>query len=124
LFAITACCVFVGILGDRFPRRFDATATREHHISPRTETLLAGLKGDYELVVAANFSSLDPAAARRTQDVLDNFSRSSERIHTTEIDVSSSRGLADLDALLLRLVERFKPEIDRQREGLARASQS
>ncbi len=124
VFAVTACCAFAGILADRFPRRFDATSSREHHLSPRTESLLASLKGEYEVVVAANFSSLDQAAARRTQDVLDNFSRSSPSVRTTVIDVSSPRGLSDLDALIGRLLTRFKPALDKQRDGLDRASQA
>ncbi|HMN39225.1 MAG TPA: hypothetical protein PKE29_00150 [Phycisphaerales bacterium] len=124
VFAVTACCAFAGILAERFPRRFDATSTREHHLSPRTEALLTSLTGEYEVVVTANFSTLDPAAARRTQDVLDNFSRASSHVRTTIIDVSSPRGLTDLDALVGRLVARFKPALDKQRDGLERASQA
>lgn len=121
LFAATAVCVFAVILGDRFPMRLDATATREHQLSPRTVDLLKSLQGEYELVVAANFSTLDKTAAGRTQDVLDNFARTSPNVRTTVIDVSSSRGLADLDGLLGRLVERFKPELQTQKKGLASA---
>jgi hypothetical protein len=124
VFAVTACCAFAGILADRFPKRFDATATREHQLSPRTQTLLGSLKDDYELVVAANFSTLDQQAARRTQDVLDNFSRTSPHVQTTIIDVSSARGLIDLDAVMTRLIERFRPQLDKQRDGLDRAAQS
>ena len=119
LFAATAVCVFIVILGDRFPFRKDATSTREHELSPRTLALLNSLQGEYELVVAANFSTLDKTAAGRTQDVLDNFTRKSPNIRSTIIDVSSSRGLTDLDALLGRLVERFKPELETQKKGLA-----
>ncbi len=119
LFAATAVCVFIVILGDRFPFRKDATSTREHELSPRTLALLSSLQGEYELVVAANFSTLDKTAAGRTQDVLDNFTRKSPNIRSTIIDVSSSRGLNDLDALLGRLVDRFKPELETQKKGLA-----
>jgi hypothetical protein len=118
LFAVTTCCVLAIVLGDRFPHRFDATATREHHLSPRTTDLLASLRGEYELVVTANFSTLDQQAARRTEDVLDNFSRATTNIRTTIIDVSSTRGLADLDGLLNRLVERFRPALESQRKGV------
>jgi hypothetical protein len=118
LFAVTACCAFVLVLGDRFPYRIDATATREHHLSARTTELLGSLDGQYELVVAANFSLLDQQAARRTQDVVDNFARSSSHIKATIIDVASARGLADLDAVLNRLIDRFKPSIEKQRAGL------
>ncbi|HVU62578.1 MAG TPA: hypothetical protein VHC70_01280, partial [Phycisphaerales bacterium] len=118
LFAITTCCVLVGILGDRFPRRFDATVTREHQLSERTQKLLKSLDGDYELIIAANFSMLDPQAARRTQDVLDNFSHATTHLRPTVIDAASANGAAQLDAILARLVDRFKPELDKQREGL------
>jgi len=121
LFAATACCAFVGILGDRFPQRFDLTATREHHLSDRTTELLRSLSGKYELVVAANFSTLDQRAVARTQDLLDNFSRASPIVQMTIIDVASPRGIADLDALLRRLIDRFKPDLDKQKSGLEQA---
>lgn len=124
LFAVTACCALAAVLGDRFPKRFDATATREHELSPRTRDLLSSLSGEYELVVAANFSGLDPTSARRTQDVLDNIARSTSKVRTTVIDVSSSRGLTQLDELMGRLVERFKTELDKQAQALKKAEQA
>ena len=121
-FAVTACCAFAVVLADRFPERLDVTATREHHLSERTLELLKSLQGQYEMVVAANFSVLDPQAARRTQDVLDNFGRASpNKIKTTIIDAASSRGRADLDAVLGRLIERFRTGIEQQRKGVETA---
>lgn len=118
LFAVTACCVFAVVLADRFPRRLDVTATREHELSPRTLQLIGDLKDRYEIVVAANFASLDSAGVRRTQDVLDNFARASANIKVTTIDVASSHGIAELDALLARLLDRYKPALEAQRAGL------
>lgn len=121
LFAVTSCVVFGIILSDRFPHRYDVTATREHQLSQRSLDLLKSLSGEYELVVAANFSGADPVAARRTHDVLDNLSRASPNIRTTIIDVASTRGLTDLDALLKRLVERYQSSLDRQAAGIGKA---
>lgn len=121
LFAVTSCVALGVLMADRFPRRYDVTATREHQLSKRSLDLLGGLNGDYELIVAANFSGVDPIAARRTQDVLDNIARASPRVRTTVIDVASTGGLADLDALLKRLVDRFQPALDRQAAGAGNA---
>ena len=40
LLAITATCVFVGVLTSRLHARIDVTATREHRLSERTRALL------------------------------------------------------------------------------------
>jgi hypothetical protein len=122
LLAISACSLFMIVVADRLPRRFDVTATREHQLSPRTLGLLRELNAPYEIVVAGNFAGADPLAAGRTQDVLDNFTRSSRHISSTVIDVSGSQGLSQLDALLNRLVARFKNELDRQQAGVTRAA--
>ncbi len=121
LLAATAVCTLAILLSDRFPYRLDATATREHQLSPRSLELLGSLSGDYELVVAANFATLDPASVRRTQDVLDNFVRASPRVRATIIDVASGDGLNKLDALLARLNDRFRAELDAQHAGLLTA---
>lgn len=121
LLAVSAVCVLAIVISDRFPRRLDVTSTREHQLSERTGQLLRTLTGDYEVVVAANFSTIEPAHARRTQDVLDNFVRTSPRLRTTIIDVASGDGLAKLDALLARLAERFKSELAAQSSGVSAA---
>lgn len=118
LLAVSAVCVLAIILSDRYPWRLDATATREHQLSPRTQQLLGNLAGDYELVVAANFSTLEPASARRTQDVLDNFVRTSPKVRATIIDVAAADGLNQVDALVDRLAQRFKAELGAQQAGL------
>ncbi|MBY0311113.1 MAG: GldG family protein [Phycisphaerales bacterium] len=121
LLAVSAVCVLAIVISDRFPHRLDATSTREHQLSDRTRQLLQSLSGDYEVVVAANFSTIEPAHSRRTQDVLDNFVRSSPRVRTTIIDVASGDGLTKLDALLARLADRFKNELSAQNSGLTAA---
>lgn len=118
LLAVSAVCVLAIVISDRFPGRLDVTSTREHQLSERTRQLLQTLSGEYEIVVAANFSTIEPAHARRTQDVLDNFVRTSPKVRTTIIDVASGDGLTKLDALLARLADRFKNELSAQTSGL------
>jgi hypothetical protein len=117
--AVSATCVLAGLIADRFPARWDVTATREHRLSQRTTDLLSGVSGKYEIVVAASLGEADPVAARRTSDVLDNFTRASPLIETTLIDISSQRGLEQLDAVMTRLLERYRGELDRQAMGLS-----
>lgn len=119
LFAVTACCVLGALIADRFPQRFDVTATREHQLSTRTIDLLNSLTGDFEIVVAANFAELDPTATSRTRAVLGNLARSSPRLKTTFLDVASVTGQAELDATLARLLDRYRGELEQQ-AGAAR----
>lgn len=115
LLSVSASAVFIGLIGARFPYRIDATASREHRLSPRTQALLDQLEGTYEIVVAASRSSVDRRAYQRTRDVLDTFDRASDKIRVTFIDTGSARGVSEYDALLRRLADQFAGEIDAQR---------
>ncbi|MBC7773216.1 MAG: hypothetical protein H7210_12020 [Pyrinomonadaceae bacterium] len=117
LLSVTASFVFIGLIGTRFPYRFDATASREHRLSERTQAMLAKLEGSYEIVVAASRSSIDRRSYQRTRDVLDTFDRSSDKVRVTFIDTGSSRGIGEYDALLKRLAEQYAGEIDAQRKA-------
>ena len=109
--SVTLICLFAGVIAARLPMRIDATATREHMLSPRTQGLLKGLKDPYEIVVAVNGAAIDAGGARRTQDVLDAFERTSPKVKVTMIDVSSTRGVGEMDSLLSRLGERYRGEL-------------
>lgn len=121
LLAVTAVVGFLGVLADRYPQRLDATSSRQHRLSPRTTDLLAGLQGDYELVIVTSLDGVEPRAIARTQDVLDNFARSAPDLRVTAIDVASAKGPAELDAVLSRLVERYEPSLRAVREGVSAA---
>lgn len=121
LLAIVCVCGFAMVLADRFPVRADLTATREHRLSPKTVEILREVTGPIEIVVTANVSSIDPRAFRRTQDVLDLFARASDRIRVTAIDTASSHGIAQLDAVLARLVERNRALLDQHAGTIGRA---
>lgn len=118
VFAATAVCVLAGLLAARFPARIDATATREHRLSARTEAVLAGLKEPYEIIVAANFAMLEPGTADRTRGVLQNLERASGNVRVTEIDVGARGGAERLDETMRRIVDRFRPQLEAQRKGL------
>ena len=114
LLAVTACCALGALIADRFPQRFDVTATREHQLSTRTTDMLGSLNGDFEIVVAANFAELDPTATSRTRAVLGNLARATPRLRTTLLDIASVTGQAELDALLSRLLDRYRGDLERQ----------
>lgn len=120
--AVTFICVFAGVIAARLPARWDVTATREHMLSPRTRDLLKSLKDPYEIVVAVNGSAIDGAAARRTQDVLDAFARGGSAVKVTAIDVSSARGVSELDGVLERLSSRYRAELDAYRSVIGASS--
>lgn len=106
--AVLVSVTLVNVLGDRFSRRFDVTATGEHRLSPRSAKLTASLTGAYEVIIAADTSALDRRARQDAIDVMDRFGKSS----TTSaggsfthriIDVASAQGRADYAALLADL---------------------
>ncbi len=108
--ATTVCVLVVNLLAQRFPARLDATETREQALSPRTAALLASLPGEYEIVIAADWNSIDRRASRRVRDVLDLFARSSRLITATTIDTATAAGAAAYERLLRRLAERDAPK--------------
>ncbi len=116
LLAVTASCVFVGIITDRTASRYDVTATREHELSPRTQAVLKSIAdaGPHEIVLVCPFSSLDKRTQQRTADVLDAFNAASPNLTTTIIDVAGADGAAKYEALLTRLAQRGKSELDAQ----------
>ncbi|MCC6319921.1 MAG: hypothetical protein IT438_00610 [Phycisphaerales bacterium] len=111
LLAVTACCMFAGLIADRYPAHVDVTGTREHELSARTLGVLSRLDGDYELIVTMNSAAAEPRAAQRTRDVLDAFERAAPRLKATVIDVAGETGLAELDGALNRLVDRSAREL-------------
>lgn len=113
LLAVTVSCALVAVLGSQAHVRIDMTATRQHRLSERSAAVLAKLTAPIELVVAADFASLDRATRDRAADVLDAFSQASDRLKVTTIDTTSPSGVAAFDALLARLAERDGPAIER-----------
>lgn len=125
LVAATASLVVANVLAARYSVRLDATSTREHRLSPRSSELLARLRGDYEVVIAAPLRdqrTIDAPALDRVRDVLDRFGRGAEggaRVQTTVIDTGSPSGIQEFDALLKRLANRDSAKIKQQSDSLA-----
>lgn len=127
--AATASLVIANVLADRLSRRFDVTATREHQLSPRSDSLLATLKDSYEVVIAAPIrdpKAVDRRALTRLIDVLDQFRharglKSGASITTTLIDTGSTAGIAEFESLINRLKQRDQAKIDKHASDIAAA---
>lgn len=113
LIAVACCWLFAVLIAERVGSRFDLTSTGEHRLGERASRIVASLDGPHEIVVCANAALLDQHAARRTRDVLDAFAHASDNIRATIIDIGTTRGSDDLDALIARLIERPDSGVDR-----------
>lgn len=122
LLALTASSALLAVLGAQLRQRFDVTATRQHRLAPATKTVVEALDQQVELVIAADFATLDRATRDRAADVLDRFADASPRLRVTTIDTTSAAGLAAFDALLARLADRDRPAIDRHLAALRTAA--
>jgi hypothetical protein len=109
LLAVTASCVIAGALATRWSLRIDVTATREHTLAPRTLALLRALGEPVEIVITADFATLDPRATLRLRDVLDGLERATDRLTVTEIDLGGAGGRASFESLLERLATTLRP---------------
>jgi hypothetical protein len=125
--AATASLVIAIVLTGRHSARFDVTAMREHALSPRTEALLSGLSGGYEVVIAGPLKdprTVDSRGLQRVADVLDQFKRAGREglsVTYTLIDTGSTSGVEAYSALLGRLAERDKEKIRVQTESVTLA---
>lgn len=130
--AAVASVVMAQVLAERFSRRFDVTATREHELSPRSRALLFKLTGAYEIVVAAplrDSRAVDPRALARLTDVLDQFRRAAglrngAGVTVSLIDTGSAGGATQYSELLERLRQRDQSKIDKQSASVASAQAS
>ncbi len=119
LFALTMISgLALVLLSDaRLARRFDLTSTRSHELSPQTRTILGELIGPTRLIVIANLSQSDAQSRRRMQDVLDKFSRGSDKLGVDVIDTSNPADATRFDALMRELATGEAPLIERHIAG-------
>lgn len=94
--------------------RLDLTSTGQHRLSPRTEQLLAHLGDDYEIVLAVDRSSIDRSSFDSVVDLMADLSRRSDRVRFRLIDVGTSAGRGQFDALVATLRERDRPQVESQ----------
>lgn len=122
--ALVAAAVVTAV-GDRHAVRIDVTSGGSQRLSPRTEALIdqISLLGGAEVVVVADMATIDPRARRTVRDVLDLLGHAGD-VRTVEIDAGSSGGQAEFDALIARLVERDRDEIEAYGAALGRAGEA
>lgn len=122
--AATAACAFLLLIASRLSVEITALSTREHVLADRTSRLIDRLQDDYDIVIAANFESIDPEAARRTLDVLDSFDRASDRISVTVLDIAQASGLQRFTSLMNDLVSAHQGKIQEQVGALTAAAEA
>ncbi len=116
---------FAGVLTTDHHARFDATSTGSHQLSPRAGRMVDRLDGNTELVLAINMTRMTNSDRRSVDlvtDVLEAYDRSSERITATTIDLGSPDGKNNSIALVNRLIERDRSQIDSSTSALDEAA--
>lgn len=126
LMAITFACVFAGVIGAsrRARVQVDLTGSSQHRLSERTRGILGNLDGAYQVVVAGDLGSVDPLGRARTMDVLDAFSRASDKVRVRVIDTASAAGVREFDGLIGDLAAQHKDEIERQRAAVVAGAEA
>lgn len=114
LVAVTATVGLANVLASRVGGRIDVTVTREHRLSPRTQSLLGRLDGPCEIVVAYDARAVSRRAQERVGAVLSRLEANSPNIRVTRIDRAGAQGERAFDALVTQLIEREGAAIDEQ----------
>ncbi|MBC7834071.1 MAG: hypothetical protein H7Y88_03100 [Phycisphaerales bacterium] len=122
MLAVTAVCLFAGLIGDRYSSRIDMTQAGEHRLSQRTIDLLGRLEGTYRVIVAANYSTLDGRAVQRAHDVLAAMAARAPSLDVTTIDTGSADGVRAFDELMADLVQAYEPEIQQLTGSIQQAA--
>lgn len=106
--------VLLNVLAARVDVRIDVTATGEHRLAPRSAAILDAIDRPVRVVIATDFSTVDPRARERVVDVLDQFRRRQPRLSTALIDVASPAGQARFRELVRELARAWEPDITRR----------
>ncbi|QQS09730.1 MAG: hypothetical protein IPK69_03675 [Phycisphaerales bacterium] len=121
--AVAACAVMLNVLAEKFPKRWDLTATKSQALAPRTEKLLGRLSGNHEIILAHQFSTeVDPQARQRVADVLREFEMASPNVRSRWIDTNSSNGKAEYASLVADLVARDQQKLDNAKAAVEAAN--
>ncbi len=118
---VLVIAVAAGVLGERVKARWDASATGESSLAPRTTATLAALRAPHEIVIAAPFDAIDGRTRQRVLDVVDEFTRRSKHLSATTIDTNAPDGPKALESLVRRLAERDARDIDSQVASVSNA---
>lgn len=123
-FAVIAVAVVAALLAARFDARLDLTAGGEQSLAPRLSGAIgraAQAGGGFEIVLVADRRSADPQAWRAVGDVLDLVGREGDAVRVTRIDAGSPTGVEEYRALVDRLVERDRADLESQSARIAEA---
>jgi hypothetical protein len=105
LLVALACTVSIVMLGQRFSRQWDVTATREHALSQRTMSLLSGLQERQQVAIWGDLSTLDAGSKRSVLDTIDLFTRSGTKVDFSLIDTGGGAGKADFGQFVRSLAQ-------------------
>ena len=122
--SLAASTAMLNLLADRYATRVDVTATGEQQLAPRTTQLLSQLAGSTQLIVAADFRTIDPRARQYLTDVTDEIAARSREFSATLIDTGSTRGVSDFKSTIATLVQRDKTILDAHTSAIEAGSQS
>lgn len=118
--ASLACIVMAVLAISRASVRLDVTALGDQRLSPRTRQALDRLEGDYEIVLAGQWSAPDGAPGvpdrrirRQVFDVLSDIERLARHLTVTRLDTLTDAGQEAYQDLLDRLAERERAVLDR-----------
>ncbi|MBL4591240.1 MAG: ABC transporter permease subunit [Phycisphaerales bacterium] len=122
--ATGAAAFFAGVLSTEHHTRFDATSTGAHQLSARAHRMVDRLDGPTQLVLAINLSQRDRQSVDLVGDVLEAYDRSSPLITASTIDLGSPNAINQTNALIARLVDRDRSEIESSTQSLRDAGES
>ncbi len=122
--AASASCALAAAIADKYSTRFDVTATREHSLASRTQSLLDQLDRSVEIVLVADDRMIDPRARQRVSDVLDAFDQSTELVDVTRINPVTDAGRQQFEALQGRVRGLYEKDLENRRRVTSEAAEA
>lgn len=121
---LVACAALGVVIGAQTSYRLDATATREHELSPETRAIIARVQDDLTLLLLIDESRTPLSARQRLDDVLDKFQRTMPTLRVVRINRASPDARSGLSSVLDRLAAADAPEIQRHASVVRSASRT
>jgi ABC-2 type transport system permease protein len=81
----------------------DATKSRVYSLSPRTESMLGSLGGEWRISVLLHERGADPAILRQIDEVLQQFAAAAPSLRVQRLDPTDQRDLIDWEGVLTDL---------------------
>lgn len=126
MIAVLVCIILLNALAQRFPARIDVTATGEHKLAPRTQSLLASLDTldtPYRVVLAGELSAIDRPQLERIRDVLAQMQHATRNLELRYLDTASADGQQEFHALIADLAARDRDVLDLQSRSIRAAAE-